>query len=77
MTAPEAEVAAIREGTALPVIGGSGLTPENAAVILPWLDGVIVASSLKAGGHWSGAVERSRVEALVAAARALPSRERT
>lgn len=74
---PEAEVAAIREGTALPVIGGSGLTPQNAAAILPWLDGAIVGSSLKVGGHWRGTVERSRVEALVAAARALPPRERT
>ena len=71
---PEAEVMAIRQGTTLPVIGGSGLTPENAAMILPWLDGAIVGSSLKAGGHWSGAVERSQVEAVVEAARKVQPR---
>lgn len=71
---PEAEVMAIRQGTTLPIIGGSGLTPENAAMILPWLDGAIVGSSLKVGGHWSGAVERSQVEALVEAARKVQPR---
>jgi predicted TIM-barrel enzyme len=45
-------------------------------VILPWLDGAIVGSSLKIGGHWSNPVDRARVEALVAAARELPSRGR-
>lgn len=72
---PEEEIAAIRDGTTLPVIGGSGLSAENVAVILPRLDGAVVGSSLKAGGHWSNAVDRSRVEALVAAARRLPPRE--
>jgi membrane complex biogenesis BtpA family protein len=71
---PDDEIAAIRDGTALPVIGGSGLTPENAAAILSRLDGAIVGSSLKLGGHWSGPVDRGKVEALVGAARALPPR---
>lgn len=71
---PDEEIAAIREGTTLPVIGGSGLTPENASAILPKLDGAIVGSSLKAGHHWSGPVERARVEALVGVARRLPLR---
>ncbi|UWQ21788.1 BtpA/SgcQ family protein [Jannaschia sp. W003] len=65
---PIEEIAAIRAGTALPVIGGSGLTPGNVAEILPHLDGAIVGSSLKRGGHWSGPVERGRVEDLVASA---------
>jgi membrane complex biogenesis BtpA family protein len=68
------EIAAIREGTTLPVIGGSGLTAENVSAILPRLDGAIVGSSLKAGGHWSGEVERTRVEALVEAASRVPAR---
>lgn len=71
---PDEEIAAIREGTSLPVIGGSGLTAENVGAILPRLDGAIVGSSLKAGGHWSGAVERSRVEALVEAASRVAAR---
>ncbi len=64
---PEAEIAGIRAGTRLPLIAGSGITAENAPVLMPLLDGAIVGSSLKAGGVWWNPVERSRVEALVAA----------
>ena len=71
---PDEEIAAIRAGTRLPVIGGSGLTAENAAAILPWLDGAIVGSSLKVGGHWTGSVDRPKVEALVQIARSLTSK---
>lgn len=63
---PTDEIAAIRAGTSLPIIGGSGLTPANAAELLPHLDGAIVGSSLKRGGHWSQPVDRVRVEELVA-----------
>ncbi len=72
---PDEEIAAIRAGTRLPVIGGSGLTAENAAAILPQLDGAIVGSSLKTGGHWSGPVDRARVEALVQVARGLEPKD--
>ena len=68
---PADEIASIHAGTSLPVIGGSGLSVENVAEILPRLDGAIVGSSLKAGGHWANPVEQRRVEALVAAARDL------
>lgn len=68
---PEGEIAAIRGGTRLPVIAGSGITPENAPKLLPLLDGAIVGSSLKRDGVWWNPVERGRVEALVAAARRL------
>lgn len=70
---PTEEIAAIRAGTSLPVIGGSGLTPVNAVELLPHLDGAIVGSSLKKGGHWSGPVDRGRVEDLVARVRDLRS----
>jgi membrane complex biogenesis BtpA family protein len=76
-TIPTEEIAAIRAGTALPVIGGSGLTADNAADLLPHLDGAIVGSSLKRGGHWSGSVDRGRVEELVARARGQQSRRST
>ncbi len=62
---PTEEIAAIRAGTSLPVIGGSGLTSANIIDLLPHLDGAIVGSSLKRGGHWSGPVDRTRVEELV------------
>ncbi|MDQ0392926.1 BtpA/SgcQ family protein [Labrys monachus] len=62
---PPAEIAAIRAGTRLPVIAGSGITPGNAAEIMPLLDGAIVGSSLKVDGVWWNAVEIARVRALV------------
>jgi membrane complex biogenesis BtpA family protein len=67
----DVEIAAIHEGTRLPVIAGSGITAANAADILGRLDGAIVGSSLKVDGVWWNPVEQSRVEALVATVRAL------
>lgn len=65
-TIPSEEIAAIRDGTTLPVIGGSGLTAENAPGLMELLDGAVVGSSLKSTGHWSGPVDRAKVEELVA-----------
>ncbi len=46
------EVRAIREGTSLPVIVGSGLDANNAAELLSVADGAIVGSALKEEGKW-------------------------
>jgi membrane complex biogenesis BtpA family protein len=62
---PAEEIAAIRSGTRLPIIAGSGVTRRNAASILGALDGAIVGSSLKRDGVWWNQVELSRVRALV------------
>ena len=51
------EVRAIRAGTSLPVIVGSGLDVGNAAELLSVADGAIVGSSLKAGGKWWNPVD--------------------
>ena len=67
----DAEITAIREGTRLPVIAGSGLTAANAAHLLGRLDGAIVGSSLKMDGVWWNPVEHSRVETLVGVVGAL------
>jgi membrane complex biogenesis BtpA family protein len=64
---PKEEITAIRDGTRLPVIGGSGLTAANAAMLMDALDGAIVGSSLKTDGVWWNPVEERRVAALVAA----------
>lgn len=64
---PEDEISAIRQGTRLPTIAGSGITAANASRILPLLDGAIVGSSLKRDGVWWNPVERARVEELVRA----------
>ncbi|MGN6551230.1 MAG: BtpA/SgcQ family protein [Pararhizobium sp.] len=61
---PADEIAAIRSGTSLPVIGGSGMTLANVREILPRLDGAIIGSSLKHDGVWWNAVDRARVNAL-------------
>ncbi|WP_299818999.1 BtpA/SgcQ family protein [uncultured Jannaschia sp.] len=63
------EIEAVAAATALPVLVGSGVTPENVAAILGPADAVIVASSLKEGGVWWNPVDPDRVRAFVEAAR--------
>ena len=63
-----AELARCRDATHLPVLCGSGTTPDNVAEILEHADGAIVGSWIKEGGHWSGAVNAERSRALVEAA---------
>jgi membrane complex biogenesis BtpA family protein len=47
------------------ILLGSGVTRENAGEFLPFADGFIVGSSLKAGGKLSNPVDAKRVAALV------------
>jgi membrane complex biogenesis BtpA family protein len=70
---PAEEVAAIRAGTRLPVIAGSGVTAANAREILGRTDGAIVGSSLKHDGVWWNQVEIARVRVLAEEARKLRS----
>ena len=46
------EIEAIRSGTVLPVIIGSGLTVDNAKRLMAAADGAIVGSSVKVDGVW-------------------------
>ncbi len=62
------ELQEIRQATQLPLIIGSGVTTENIPELLPLVDAVIVASSLKKAGDWWNEVELERVQALVNAA---------
>jgi len=64
------EIDAIRSATRLPLLVGSGATRENIGLILAKTDGVIVASSLKAGGVWWNPVELARVKAFMESAEA-------
>lgn len=59
------ELLEIREATALPLLIGSGVTADNLPELLPLVDGVIVASSLKEDGDWWNPVELERVQAMV------------
>ncbi|PSP27791.1 phosphorybosylanthranilate isomerase [Halobacteriales archaeon QH_2_65_14] len=52
----------------VPVLVGSGVTPENAAAMLELADGAIVGTALKRGGVTSNRVDPDRAAALVEAA---------
>jgi len=60
------ELQAIAQGTALPVVVGSGVTPDNVGDILRIADGVIVASALKQDGVWWNPVDPDRLRRFMA-----------
>ena len=68
-SATMAEIGTIRTATHLPLLVGSGVTPENVGTILAQTNGVIVASSLKHDGVWWNAVDVERVRRFMAVAR--------
>jgi membrane complex biogenesis BtpA family protein len=55
------ELRTIASGTSLPVVVGSGVTPQNVGDILSVADGVIVASYLKRDGVWWNPVDPDRL----------------
>ncbi len=55
------ELQTIAAGTALPVIVGSGVTPDNIGDIFTVADAVIVASYLKRDGVWWNPVDPERM----------------
>lgn len=63
------DVKAVREATRLPVLVGSGVTPETCQALLDYADGLIVGSWIKEGGDWRGALDPRRAEAMVKAAK--------
>ena len=60
------EVEAVKSGTALPVIVGSGLDPDQVPALFAVADGAIVGQWLKRDGVWWNPVDPARVEQLVA-----------
>jgi membrane complex biogenesis BtpA family protein len=63
------ELATIAEGTSLPVMVGSGVTPDNVAAMFSVADAVIVASYLKRDGVWWNEVDPDRLAIFMRAAR--------
>ena len=59
----------VRGATELPLLVGSGVTPENIKEIFQYADAAIVGSSIKQGGNWSQALDSTRCQALVNAKR--------
>lgn len=66
-----ADVHAVVDGTTLPVLVGSGLTPQNLAQFAN-AQGFIVGSSVKQGGVWSNALDPDALRAMVQAFALLP-----
>lgn len=66
----ERDVAAVRGACKLPVLVGSGVTPESAPTLLRHADALIVGSWIKEDGRWSNPVCPGRANELVRAARA-------
>ena len=62
------EIDEVRGAIHLPLLVGSGVTPDNVAAILARTDGVIVASSLKRDGVWWNPVDKARVQVFAARA---------
>ena len=59
------DLATVRGATSLPVLVGSGVTPDNVAAIFGHANAVIVASALKHGGSWWNAVDPGRLKAFM------------
>lgn len=69
-----AELAAVRAATGLPVLVGSGATPQSAPALLEHADALIVGSALKRDGLWSGDIDPARAESMVRAVRGASAR---
>ena len=69
--ADAAEVRAVAEAVSIPVLVGSGITPENIAAY-PEADAFIVGTTLKRDGLWTNPVDPARAAALRRAFDALP-----
>lgn len=68
------DIATVRQHTHLPVLVGSGTTPETLPQLYANVDGFIVGSYLKQHGRAENALEEARVATLVAAWQALQAR---
>jgi membrane complex biogenesis BtpA family protein len=68
------EVRTIGDATSLPVLIGSGVTGANVESLLEVAEGVIIGSSLKAGGVWWNPVEQERVVPFMQIVRAVRER---
>ena len=68
-----ADVRAVAEAVSIPVIVGSGITPENVG-LYPEADAFIVGTALKRDALWTNPVDSVRAAALRRAFDALPAR---
>ncbi|HEX8118408.1 MAG TPA: BtpA/SgcQ family protein, partial [Pyrinomonadaceae bacterium] len=71
-----ADVREAKSHCRIPVLLGSGVTPENVAEFYDAADGFIVGSYFKEGGLWSNTVEAARVGRMMEAVLSLRAGER-
>lgn len=64
-----ADVRQVREACDLPVLVGSGVTPDSATSLLAYADALIVGSWVKRGGSWKNPVDAGRAGEMVRAVR--------
>ncbi len=62
------DLEAAQQATELPVVTGSGATPDNIATLFRYADAIIVGSWFKQGGRWDSEPDVNRVKQLVIAA---------
>ena len=60
-----AELRRVRKHARVPVLIGSGMTPENLKSYFPLVDGFIVGSTFREAGRFLGALERKRLDAFM------------
>ena len=71
---PAKVVRQVRAATEVPLLIGSGATPENIGDVFSFVNGMIVGSYFKGGGQANNFVERSRVKAFMAEVKKLRNR---
>lgn len=64
----QADLAAVRAATHLPLLVGSGATADTIGCLFEHADGVIVGSFVKEGGRWDRPLDPARIREMVAAA---------
>jgi membrane complex biogenesis BtpA family protein len=57
----------VKESARVPVLIGSGMTPQNISRYMPWADGFIVGSNLREDGEFLGRLDPKRLRAFVSA----------
>jgi len=71
MPVNRSDLAEVRESSSLPVLVGSGVTPESVGELFELADALIVGSSIKKDGVWSNPLDPKRCRKLVRAANAV------
>ena len=63
------DVREARQAVDLPILVGSGVTPDNAGALFEHADALIVGSWIKCDGHWTNPVDPDRAHEMVRSSR--------